>query len=379
MSKVEENITMKIKKHHNITKVKNDGQSKNDFLQYGGGKKRNSSIEILRIISMYGIVLMHSFSIFYSSATGINLLFGVFINSICNMSVTIFMLISGYYGIKWSEKKMCFLWLEVFFYSIVELIIIGFKGTVNLKEIYISILPVSSKKFWFISSYLIIMIFSKYINGISETLDKYQFKVLLTLMLIIFSLIPTVTKLQIMNDGGKGPINMFFAYLIGRYIRKYIDVYNISNKNCLIGLLGFIGIETLGNYILSIIFKRGNGLYCPFAQDYSFFIIGGSICVFILFAKHNYVSRKINKLSRYVVAVYLMEYSLRILINDWLFYYKGASYLILILIIFSIFIMSFCIIIDMIRIFATKKLDSFIYYHFFSKFCTRVKKLFYIS
>ena len=30
---------MKIKKHHNITKVKNDGQSKNDFLQYGGGEK----------------------------------------------------------------------------------------------------------------------------------------------------------------------------------------------------------------------------------------------------------------------------------------------------------------------------------------------------
>lgn len=50
--------------------------------------------------------MMHTFSSVYSTVSGFNLVYGTFINSICNTSVSIFILISGYFGIKTNIRKI---------------------------------------------------------------------------------------------------------------------------------------------------------------------------------------------------------------------------------------------------------------------------------
>lgn len=118
--------------------------------------KRESNIELLRILCIFGIITMHIFGQFYSMASGINLFYGVVINSIFNMGVSIFMLISGYYGLKSSLKKLVELELCVIFYSILGVFIqwIILKN-VSIVELCKSFLPISTNKYWYMTCYFI--------------------------------------------------------------------------------------------------------------------------------------------------------------------------------------------------------------------------------
>lgn len=95
-------------------------------------KGRNSNIEILRIISMFLIVL-HHYAVHGLGTTELKLayLLNRYVATILSLGgklgVTIFVLISGYYMCKSkiTLKKLLILALEVFFYS--SLIYIAFR------------------------------------------------------------------------------------------------------------------------------------------------------------------------------------------------------------------------------------------------------------
>ena len=61
--------------------------------------KRNSSIELLRIICMWMIILYHLSMHSYGEALGHNLLWDI-VTNVFHIGVVCFILISGWYGIK---------------------------------------------------------------------------------------------------------------------------------------------------------------------------------------------------------------------------------------------------------------------------------------
>ena len=102
-------------------------------------KQRNSMIELLRIISMILIVLSH-----YSSKSGVDiqtlpLLSRYFfeLTILGNLGVDIFVLITGYYGLKqpFSLNRIVKFVLEVFFYSISIYLIVNIFSGGNIKII----------------------------------------------------------------------------------------------------------------------------------------------------------------------------------------------------------------------------------------------------
>ena len=133
----------------------------------GGGTAnvRLSNFELLRLLCIFGIVCMHAFGSFRGTATGINLVYGVLINSIFNTGVSIFVLISGYFGISFSTNKYLKLELEVLLYSIVSVVSISaMQNSWNIKQIVKACMPVASGQYWYITSYMLLLIFSEYIN-----------------------------------------------------------------------------------------------------------------------------------------------------------------------------------------------------------------------
>lgn len=69
-------------------------------------KQRNSTIELLRVLCILMIVFMHLVGIWWDFCDNLfDKEFIIFVNSLCNCAVTIFMLISGYYGIRFNLKK----------------------------------------------------------------------------------------------------------------------------------------------------------------------------------------------------------------------------------------------------------------------------------
>lgn len=152
---------------------------------------RNSSIELLRIVCILGIVIMHINGESLKTCVGTNFLWAQLENSLFNAGVSIFVLISGYYGIKRSVRRVYNLEFKVVFYSILSAIL-GFvffhdSITVVLK----SCIPVSTGKYWFITGYMLLMLFAPYVNATIDGMSKESYRYFLTLMFVLFSLLPT--------------------------------------------------------------------------------------------------------------------------------------------------------------------------------------------
>ena len=69
-------------------------------------KERNSSIEMLRILAMLGIVIMHTNGAVMEHGAGTGFAWTQIENGIFNVGVSIFVLISGYFGIRRSTQKL---------------------------------------------------------------------------------------------------------------------------------------------------------------------------------------------------------------------------------------------------------------------------------
>lgn len=191
-------------------------------------KERESGLELLRIFCMFGIISMHTFGSFLDTCTGSNMVYGCVINSVFNMGVSIFALITGFFGNCGSQKKIMKMWLIVMQYSFLRLGVniickdIDINNISDIKNIICCFFPVFTGKYWFLSCYMVLMILAKPINLFINTMEKKQFKKFLLSSLFIFSFMPTLLLgLSITKDRGKGLVNFLLVFFIGRFINKY--------------------------------------------------------------------------------------------------------------------------------------------------------------
>ena len=78
---------------------------------------RNSGIELLRILLMFGIILMHTIT------TKVSEPIYIWINVLGSTGVTCFILISGYYGIHLKTKKLLQLDIRFIVFSLLTLVV----------------------------------------------------------------------------------------------------------------------------------------------------------------------------------------------------------------------------------------------------------------
>lgn len=81
-----------------------------------GGGARQSNIEALRMLSMLMVLNLHSFW-GYEHGSGVMQALDFFRESTSICAVNVFLLISGYFGIKWKWKSFYNLIFQIFFYS----------------------------------------------------------------------------------------------------------------------------------------------------------------------------------------------------------------------------------------------------------------------
>lgn len=318
--------------------------------------KRNSSIEMLRIICILGIIVMHLYGPIRECLKGVNLFGGIVVNTIFNTGVTIFMLISGYYGINFSISKLCDIEYKVIFYSYLTLLVLLINGEkFGFIEMVSYIFPSLSGNHWYITSYLIIMCLSPYINYFFDSLNKKNETILILILFIFFYISPTFFQADITGDGGKGVINLFTVYLIGRYIAKNKIIIESKKAISYLVLVLFINIGL--NYLLSI--YKGN-FFCPFARDNSIFTLLESVLIFFIFININTYNSAINVLARNVLSIYLFEGCIRNIMSRFIDInkYVYSNYLFIFVLIYSIFIFIVISLIEQLRTICFTKLEK---------------------
>ena len=140
---------------------------------------RHSGLECLRIISIILIVSMHILGNTFHTSNLLNKEFILFVNTLGNTGVTLFILISGYFGIRFNTHKFFKMLVVVWFYSIVSYLIetIWLHTPHTWTGLASSLLPILSKKYWFMTCYVVLYCFSPYLNRLVHNLRSEERRV----------------------------------------------------------------------------------------------------------------------------------------------------------------------------------------------------------
>lgn len=198
-------------------------------------RNRESNLEILRIIAVI-MIIMHHYALFSGFSLGnqitMNQVVINFFQMFGKLGVCLFIIISGYFydKTKFKLKKLVSLFLQVFIYSMIGLIIgiVTNSKVLNVVTIIKSFFPVTFGVYWFASCYILLYIFVPFLRKMIENITKKEFKILLTIMIIIWGILANIPM-----------VNLFFnefiwlmtIYLIGAYIKKYDINILKTNKN----------------------------------------------------------------------------------------------------------------------------------------------------
>lgn len=281
---------------------------------------RNSNHELLRIIAMFMIVFIHANMYLFSFVSGKLAVFcNGMVNGICNIGVTCFILISGYYGVTCSVRKLVKMECMMISYSFLETVILylalpeQMQGAALLEQLVKSCLPFITRKYWFYSCYVCLLLLSGYLQRFIDQLKQKEFERLLALLLFLFSVLPTLFYFELIPDNGKGLVHMIMVYLMGRYIRKYRDVKLPGKAWLLFALLWLV------NGISHEIPIQLGGIYHHLCKDNSITNLTMAVILFYLFKELHLQSPAVNRAAGYVFAVFALNNTLVTVVMKMLF------------------------------------------------------------
>lgn len=308
-------------------------------------KQRNSSLELIRLICIFFVVLWHSFGPYINDMTGGNLIATSFIHAMTNNTNLLFMLLSGYFGIRFAPDKLIKLDIAIIFYDVVYLFLFA---EFSIKGLITACMPMIFKTHWFITCYFVIAFISPFLNKIPEYLNRESFRNLLLLLLFLFYVIPTVFFSEIIEDAGKGVVCMSIMYLVGRYIKLYYKDRHFRQSRLAAIYFSAMAVATVLNLTLTKI----QGVYMSmFVRDNSILVAAAAIAMFLFFREMDFSNRFINHLVPNVVILYCIEgYGRHILANYIdLTLYKDSPFFLLAILGFALIVLTGCILINELR------------------------------
>ena len=192
--------------------------------------KRNSTIETLRIISILLIIASH-FSVHglfeFDYIFSVDYMYMDLLKMCGDFGVDIFVLITGYFMIKdqnLNGKKVFSFWIQVLFYSVVIYLFVSLIGfeQFSIKELCRSFLPISFGKWWFASTYFVLLVLHPFLNRLITSIDKRWHEYLIVILVLFWSVIPTFMR---RDFEGNNLLWFITLYCISSYVQIY------SNKN----------------------------------------------------------------------------------------------------------------------------------------------------
>lgn len=344
-------------------------------------KMRNSNFELMRIVSMFFIVIYHIIihGKLLENSHGTTHFVLYIILATCIVHVNSFILVTGYFQCKSKLKftKVIQLNNSIWFYtvSIVLFFIIVKGNTFNSTELLKTFLPISYNDYWFLTNYLILYLISPILNTVINNIDEKKFKRIIVLLLFIDSILPTLTNSSFFNVTlGYSLYHFIFLYFVGAFLRNYpIEDWYIFKKTSkkalqlislfIFFLMAFINIinQSASKELLNmhpIIAEVGIIFSNSFIAYNNPLVIIQTIAFFVFFSTLNLKSSFINYISTATIGIYLIHdnNNIRNVLYKFLGF-NGNNYSVMILgkiLGCAILIFISCLIIELIRKFIFK-------------------------
>ena len=280
-------------------------------------EKRTSNIEVLRIVAMLMVMLIHTGFMSFGVPTASDITGKPYLSSLifsnmslCTPCVNIFILISGWFGINMKLNKLAVLIFQAYFFSVIcTFIYLFINQKESTTEILFRLLLLNGEDYWFVKSYILLMLLSPMINSFIEHSDG---KILFT-FLTIFYLTQTIfgwMSIDGISDfhGGYSVLSFIGLYVLGRALRlfngkkkffclKPIAYFSFFVAIALIQFCMAVFVTLYGFDIAGRIFTYTNPL-----------VILQSVCILLAFTNMKPCFHKtINWIASSCLAVYLFH------------------------------------------------------------------------
>lgn len=272
-------------------------------------RHRESNMELLRIIAMMLVLGVH----FCGAALSLpdhkgnpELLsegdwWKLVVESVTIIGVDLFVLISGYFGIKTSWSGIWKFSLQVVFYS-VGIYFVGLLlgiWTMNWATILHSMMIYTKTYYWFVPAYFGLMLIAPLLNAAIGAMSRRTYTLLLIALMVATFYGGWVCDMKFSNDG-YSTVNFVLLYLIARYIRLYFPRHCSTERSlrCLY-VIAFV-------LLLSGIFATSVFTSIAFAYN-SPFVVGASVALLLFFSTLRFQSRVVNMTAASAFSVYLIH------------------------------------------------------------------------
>ena len=305
-------------------------------------KIRESNYEIMRILSMFFVVLYHVLvhGRILEHATGTVKVLLIILESIILVHINSFILITGYFQCKSKMKlgKVLSINNQTWFYKVIIMFILVFAGLISMPDsitTFQTIFPVDYGSYWYIGCYLILYLISPILNKVIDNSNKEELSKIILILFFIISILSTFSKDLFFNtQTGRSLGTFILLYFIGAYIRNYpindsyfMKPFTNSSKRliyfCLFFfcvLLSFFSWQTYSHFkSLADITRYIGSIFGYFHISYaSPIIIIQSVCYFLYFGTFKITNNFINKIAKYMLGIYLISenYFLRSILYD---------------------------------------------------------------
>lgn len=316
---------------------------------------RQSNIELLRILSMFFVLIGHvngliiglpnkeTFSTDFLSSS-----MHVLVQGISVVGVNVFVLISGWFGIKATFKgggkfvfQFLFLLLAIYGLALITghavFNISGIKNSLGLTEEY-----------WFVMAYLGMFIFTPILNAYVEQASQVQFRNLLISFYVFQCYYCWISGFTSYFEGYSV---VFFCglYLTARYVRLYpLSFLYLNSSKLYLGISIFISlIASLGIYFF------GNAM--RMLRYDNPLVILSSLALLLAFSKIKFQRNYVNVIAQSSFAVYIIHFNpyvfpfFKQVVRELCMQFSGVS-LIGMLFIFLVVVFLVCVVIDQVRI-----------------------------
>lgn len=299
--------------------------------------KRQSGIELLRIIAMVMIIFLHLYEYGHlheaSKAAGnIDGALVTFVWSFCRAPVDVFIMISGYFMItsKFDIKKTIRRGGKVYgamiFYSIVLSVIffIYDPSLININSVISTFTPLLSKTWYFLSNYLIILLLSPFINKMLVSLSKKHYLYFMGIVFVAMSLWSTLAEIDGISNVisikkivdpymGKSLGGFLLMYIIGGYLRLFVKQKPAEKRSLNFKYLGIFALLCVCDFLLCIVFPQYKPVFGMFNNP---IVLAESAALILFFRDFTFSSKFVNTIAGTTLGIYAIHENPYV--RDWL-------------------------------------------------------------
>lgn len=284
--------------------------------------KRNLNVDLLRIIATFLVIILHVLGkggVLKSAQPGGAVYWVAWFLEIASYcAVNCFAIISGYVMVDKTVKfkNIIGLWLHVLFYSVLisSLFFVFMPELITVKNISYALFPIVGKQWWYVSSYMGMMLLIPLVNPAINSMSKQTFTKLLLVILVVVGIVDCIIKREAFTlNNGYSAVWLLVVYLFGAYIKRFNMQAKISAFK---SLLGFLAVVSLTFIIKVIIYYFTDAVYGEVMND-NVFVSYTSItillaAVFLLLFCLNvkigsFASKLICLLSPLALGIYLIH------------------------------------------------------------------------